>query len=763
MNRLYIFLSALLLTVSMQAQNRSTYLAEMLALKEKFDVTFVYESSLQLNGACRSVSGSTTLAKGIRDLFDGSGINYEIRGHTVILRSVIRETAPDHYDESPSWAFDTLRPSRIESAWVDTLMAAVKTDRMRVVRNLGVLRSDLPSIRGIVSPLGEGDPLRWVQTLPGVASGADGTSALYVRGGNLGNNLFTLDDVPVYGYSHILGLTTIIPPDTIEDVELSKGGFEGGHGNFTSSHLRIRSRIPDADSLRLSLALNNFLGSIGAEGRVGKDVSYILSARVSPLSLEDKAFKTRLEELGGFKDFTAGVGDIYGKVCWETGRNSRLDAFILGSMDYYRFSARNKSKDTMGWDNAIASLGYTLEGQNSETLIRIYANRYATMQEEEKLYRETFQELSLRSRMMEYSFSAKRIRRTQGPFSLTYGVRVRDAYFNPGQIAAAGHRFNSLLSTVWLQGNLELPDKLSVMASIAGQCLSRLDLKEEGLSFFPDAGLSVKWSPAKQLSIGATLDRTSQFYHTLEGLPVGWSIDMIVPSGNGIGPETALQANLGMDLVFGSHSLSVGAFHKSMDGLVYYKYAPSLFSGALSEWESSVDTGQGFSYGAESLYEYLGKDFQARISYTWSRTWREGFASVLDGARFHARFDRTHVLYATAFWKGFSAAFTYQSGHWENGAAQHVILHKVPGVDQEWKAEYFMGENDYHMPAILRMDIGYRISFDYEDQKHELNLGVYNVTNHFNPFMLYFNSSTEKWQEIALLPILPNFSYRILF
>ena len=44
-----------------------------------------------------------------------------------------------------------------------------------------------------------------------------------------------------------------------------------------------------------------------------------------------------------------------------------------------------------------------------------------------------------------------------------------------------------------------------------------------------------------------------------------------------------------------------------------------------------------------------------------------------------------------------------------------------------------------------------------------MNLGVCNVTNHFNPFMLYFNGSRETWEEITLLPIYPNFSYRIRF
>ena len=86
-------------------------------------------------------------------------------------------------------------------------------------------------------------------------------------------------------------------------------------------------------------------------------------------------------------------------------------------------------------------------------------------------------------------------------------------------------------------------------------------------------------------------------------------------------------------------------------------------------------------------------------------------------------------------------------------------------LGEEWIAKYLTegGINDYHMPDIIRLDIGYRFSFNAWGLDHEVNLGVCNVTNHFNPFMLYFNGTTEEWQEIALLPILPNFSYRISF
>jgi hypothetical protein len=54
-------------------------------------------------------------------------------------------------------------------------------------------------------------------------------------------------------------------------------------------------------------------------------------------------------------------------------------------------------------------------------------------------------------------------------------------------------------------------------------------------------------------------------------------------------------------------------------------------------------------------------------------------------------------------------------------------------------------------------------SFKTRKVKHDVNVGLCNATNHFNPFMLYFDAATEGWKMIALLPILPNFSYRISF
>ena len=160
--------------------------------------------------------------------------------------------------------------------WQDTLNAAVKTDVRRIEMALGHISTDIEGVRAVVSPMGEGDPIRWAQGMPGVTTGADGTTSMYVRGGNAGNNMFTLDGVPVYGYSHILGLTTIIPNNIMESVDLCKGGFDGPENNFTAGHMRIVTKRPESKQ-HTSFAVNNFLASASTEGPVGKKLSYLVS------------------------------------------------------------------------------------------------------------------------------------------------------------------------------------------------------------------------------------------------------------------------------------------------------------------------------------------------------------------------------------------------------------------------------------------------------------------------------------------------------
>ena len=645
-----------------------------------------------------------------------------------------------------------------ETTWTDTLRAAVKTDTRSVIRTINKMESGADVLRGVVSPMGEGDPIRWSQGLPGVSTGADGSSAMYVHGSNMGNNLFSLDGVPVYGYSHILGLTTTVPSGVIENASLSKGGFEGRYGNFTAAHLNITTRDPATDRVHAEGTLNNFLAGANVEAPLGRDKSFIASARISPIGLEYKAFSSLLPaRLAAFQDFRADVGDIYGKFNWTIDSRSSLSASTLLSLDQYGFTTGEGSRDALGWNNEIAILQYHRILDRTDMDAQAYVNRYGSMQRQEKNYHGADNILSLNSRMLEAALSADFSPQQYSVWKLDYGFKTRYSRFAMGPAGAHTGK-GVMLVSCYAQATRDIPEKSHLQAVMRGNYY--WNLSDGMMNLRPDASLSFKWNLSRSLALEGSADYVHQFYHTLEGLPLGWSSEVIVPSGRTAPPEYALQGNLGFSLVLGRHTASLGGYYKRMGNLVYYKYAQSLFTDAFAGWERSVDIGFGNSFGGEFLYEYLGRDLYFRTAYTLSKTDRVGFATICDGGKFHARFDRRHILNMQGRWKGFSLAMTLQSGHWENGAplTYHIYL---PGLESE--AEYYEGVNNFHMPTVFRLDVGYERTFHTKRAKHTVNLGVCNVTNHFNPFMLYYDAQSEGWKMLALLPVMPNFSWRVTF
>ena len=80
----------------------------------------------------------------------------------------------------------------------DTLDAAYTSAHRTIVKEAGLRRINVDETILIPSPMGEGDVIKFIQTLPGISTGGEGSSAIYVRGGNMGNNSITIDGVPLY-------------------------------------------------------------------------------------------------------------------------------------------------------------------------------------------------------------------------------------------------------------------------------------------------------------------------------------------------------------------------------------------------------------------------------------------------------------------------------------------------------------------------------------------------------------------------------------
>ena len=661
----------------------------------------------------------------------------------------------------------------------DTLPAAIKTDlrgRQKTTSERIVLPKDFSLL---ASPTGDADFIKFVQTLPGVASGSDGSSSYYVRGGNMGGNLQTLDGVPIYGVSHLAGLTSPYPADVISSAEFQVGGFSSDEGNLSSSHIRLHSADGSFERRSAKAEVSNFLlgGFISTPIKEDK-VSLLAALRVSPVQYEYKALSGLMDpDALAIRDAKAAVGDAYAKLAWKIAEGRKLSATVFGSLDNYSFDMEQGSKDNMAWNNLLAITNYEQKlGLRKLTVTGSY-DHYANNQGMMKQMGQTSNNLLIRSSIDELALNALVQRpRQKRTGSVQYGLKLRGARFNPGsarelQTTGVFPKTSSPLSknvklnaTATLHGQVERGSYERSMLRLA----ARLNYNTAG-GFAPEASALLRIRFASFLGLELTGDYLTQFYHTLEGVPLGWSLDMVVPPSKRLMPERTRQAYAGLYSDAGKHHLSAGAYYKEMDNLVYFSDASKLFDSAIAGWEENIEVGTGTSKGVEFMYEKTGDRLNWRLAYTWSKTDRL-FPNLNKGEAFPAKYDRTHVLNASASWMlrsgektdiSLGTLFTYQSGHMETVTAgswwdDNFITGRV-------EQKFYTSFNNYRMPPYIRWDISAVFDFKAKQHPQTLAIGVYNVLNRHNPFALSYDPDNDQWKQISLLPIMPSVKYSIKF
>ncbi len=671
--------------------------------------------------------------------------------------------------------------SKHDAMLQDTLPAAVKTDVRRFPDQLpGTFTTDLKALKGrVLSPVGENDPIKYAMTLPGVSSGAEGFSAFFARGGNLGNNLFALDGVRIYGLSHLLGLTTSVPGDAIETMDFRICGFSGETGGLTASHVALHS--PDLLEKGLCTAASvstTFLGASVIAPVVKNKAAVMVVGRWSPFGLEYGLLKKGFDKGWRMPSLKLGVWDAYAKAQWQIAPRHALTVSGFGSRDGYNIGFPGTDY-TLGWENAMGHLSYRFTLPAATIKADASFNHFKNRMEHAAVVRGEESLLQLQSKIDEQNYAVTAEHRFyNGHFLLSEGIRHQRSRMSPGAAKISEAKIKVIDDVPFTErvshptqtsGFVELAfdfGPVNLMANVRGNFYqNNAERKADAYKGFAwEFSARAKWQIVRGIVIEATWDDRTQFDHTLEGTPLGWSLDLMVPSTSRLRPERARQVYGGIFTSFMGHAITIGGYYKKMENLVYYTDAMAMFTSAVQGWSDHAQVGGGSSYGAEFLYEAHLTEIGAEwsVAYTWSKTDRR-FPDIDGGRPFPARYDRRHILHANAQWKGISAGFTLQSGHWETVAAGQYIGY-LPG--SEVVLDYFSHPNNWQMPLYVRLDLGYQFEFttgksSAHPLQHILNLGIFNVLNRHNPSMLSYDTETKTWNQVSLFPIMPSIKYTV--
>lgn len=681
-------------------------------------------------------------------------------------------------------------------------LAEVEIQGNRAVQSseMGTFELSMDKVDKLPVILGERDVFKVLQLLPGVKSGGEASSGLYVRGGGPDQNLILLDGVPVYNASHLFGFFSTFNSDAISGVTLHKGGFPARYGGRASSVIDMRMKEGNTKYYNLEGSVGLIASRVLLEGPIIKDkTSFIVSARRTYIDLltQPIIYATEKQFAGYFfQDFNAKIQHkINDKHHLYLSGYFGKDKFYMTDNDEVEDgegeTEKYKSKSNLEWGNAISALRW-----NYKIRPKIFMNTTATFskyhfeigfqessestegKEETKYgYNSGILDWSLKSDLSYFPHPNHTIRFGGGDtyHTFTPGITYATATVEgettsnkEGSPRQYSHEMN-----VYVEDDMKIGERIKLNVG-----LHHSSFLTNGIWYHvpqPRIAGNYQLNEKSSLKFGAT--RMGQFLHLLTNSTIGLPTDLWVPATDKTKPVYSNQYNLGYYLELPKNfQFSIEGYYKEMKNLIQYKEGASFISGS-TDWQNKVTVGQGWSYGSEFLLEKKKGNFTGWIGYTLSWTERQ-FDDINDGKRFFYKYDRRHDLSLAltydpkpdeeAGWD-FGLVFVYSTGN-----ALTIPTHIYSSAhDPTFPFGYQLPDlqsyekiNNFKMPDYHRLDLGANKTKIRRAGTSTWSFSIYNVYNRQNPFMVYvgYNKDSQKrLMQVTLFPIIPSVSWKFQF
>lgn len=687
----------------------------------------------------------------------------------------------------------------------EVVLVAGREEQIQESSRMGTIDVPIENIKALPALLGEVDVLKVLQLLPGVQSGAEGSSGLYVRGGGPDQNLILLDGVPVYNASHLFGFFSVFNADAINHVELIKGGFPARYGGRLSSVIDISMKEGNSKKIKGEGAIGLVASRLTLEGPIKKDqTSFIVSARRTYIDLLARPLIKLASDGGAVAGYY--FYDLNAKINHRIDNNNRIylsaymgddKAYARDKNYYINNNERTDYEDEFGlrWGNITTALRW-----NSAINPRLFSNVTATYSRyrfnifEEYAEKKTTATSTSSSYFKDQYISGIRDFALKIDFDyipdpkhyIKFGAQAIDHLFTPGVYNYRGtietdttfgaNKIYGREFFVYLEDDFLITPKLKLNAGVHAS-----GFHVQG-KFYNSVQprISGRYLLKEDISVKASYAEMTQFIHLLTNAGLGLPTDLWVPATSSIGPEKSKIVSAGFAYNYHSdYEISLEGYYKEMDGLIEYKDGAS-FLNIESDWQTKVEKGSGQSYGAELLLQKKTGRVSGWLGYTLSWTDRT-FPNLNFGKTFPYKYDRRHdIELALAYkWqdnKDLSFTWVYGTG---NAVSLPTATYNYHSTDLNRESgpgpayyhtgrtiSYYESRNSYRMRAYHRFDISYSKTKKTKWGERTWSVGIYNLYNRRNPFFMdigYDKEGNKKFVQYSLFPFIPSITYRFKF
>jgi TonB family protein len=177
-----------------------------------------------------------------------------------------------------------------------------------------------------------GDPIRVIQTLPGLARTPFGAGFLLIRGSNPDDSGIYIDGHRVPLLFHFLGGPSILNPEFLDRIDLYPGGFPARYGRAIGGIVSVETRPSKSDGVHGAADVDLLDSGAYLRAPVTKDVSVAVAGRRSYLDTMIGFFLPE-EEPGQTLVVVPIYYDYQARLDWDGKQKGRASLFVLGSSD----------------------------------------------------------------------------------------------------------------------------------------------------------------------------------------------------------------------------------------------------------------------------------------------------------------------------------------------------------------------------------------------------------------------------------------------
>lgn len=630
-------------------------------------------------------------------------------------------------------------------------------------------------LESLPSFAGEKDLLLYLQLSPSVSIAGDGNANLYVRGGSHDQNLFLLDNMPLYHVSHLGGFTSTFNSDIIKAAEIHTGAFPARFGGRLSSVVDIHTKDGDMQNHNQKITLGMLTSKVTIDGPiVPSSSSYLVSLRKNTIPFLQWIWDV---------DQRYDMYDANVKLNTRVSSKDRLYFSFYSGSDWLRLNVKDdveiNSMLSTQWGNLASSLRY-----NRMLTQRLYLNliigttKYSYKERSEiDLFGES--PLSIDSRF-ESSIRDDFFKANLN-FHLAQGVKVivgTDIFshrYRPGRnkFSKSGSGIETYLQTTGYDDlNTMNPgaycelimDDIWGFAFNAGVRVNPITTPSISNNYFePRVVLSRQITATT--AIKGSYAHMVQHFHLVSNTSAGLPTDYRIPAMGIAPPSQSKQLSLGFAYTAkdGMFEIEVESFTKELSNLAELKEGVT-YTLSLHNWERILATnGKGASKGIEMLFRKVQGSSTGWISATISNSVRQ-FDEINNGEVYPFKYDR--LISISLFYQQQLSKKVNFSLAWVYGSGAPYSLPQSQYYDQDDNVVFiYDGVNKFRDRPFHRADIGLSYERSLERWDSTWSFSIVNLYNRKNPYFFYTQSyaGSVTLYRFSLFPIMPSISYTAKF